>query len=216
MKKLILLGKSDAAISMISNIISSNGICCFIEIINNLNLEIKYPFEINGIEYHITTELKPYNDDDHFFLGVSYPSSKENIFNFFKIPVSNFTTLIHKTSSLSPNTKIGYGCLINSLVSIDAYTEVGDFVTLNRNSSIGHHTIINDFVTINPGSNIAGHVNIGRNTTIGMGSNIINNITIGENVVIGAGSVVTKNIPNNVVAYGNPCKIIRENETQSL
>ena len=44
-----------------------------------------------------------------------------------------------------------------------------------------------------------------------MGSNIIDGITIGNNVIIGAGSVVTKNIPDNVVAYGNPCKIIREN-----
>ena len=41
---------------------------------------------------------------------------------------------------------------------------------------------------------------------------IIDGIKIGRNSVIGAGSVVTKDIPDNVVAYGNPCKIIRENE----
>lgn len=39
---------------------------------------------------------------------------------------------------------------------------------------------------------------------------IVPGVTIGENTVIGAGSVVTKNIPANVVAYGNPCKVIRE------
>jgi maltose O-acetyltransferase len=37
-------------------------------------------------------------------------------------------------------------------------------------------------------------------------------VTIGDNVIIGAGSVVTKSIPDNVVAYGNPCKVIRKNE----
>ena len=37
-------------------------------------------------------------------------------------------------------------------------------------------------------------------------------VTIGDNVVIGAGSIVTKNIPSNVVAYGNPCRVIRENQ----
>ena len=35
---------------------------------------------------------------------------------------------------------------------------------------------------------------------------------IGKNSIIGAGSVVTKDIPDNVIAYGNPCKIIRKNE----
>ena len=36
--------------------------------------------------------------------------------------------------------------------------------------------------------------------------------TVGDNVVIGAGSVVTKNIPDNTIAYGNPCRIVRENK----
>nr|KEH96466.1 maltose O-acetyltransferase [Clostridium botulinum D str. 16868] len=36
-------------------------------------------------------------------------------------------------------------------------------------------------------------------------------IKIGENVVIGAGSIVTKDIPSNKVAYGNPCRVVREN-----
>lgn len=35
-------------------------------------------------------------------------------------------------------------------------------------------------------------------------------ITIGDNVVIGAGSIVTKDIPSNVVAVGNPCRVLRE------
>lgn len=37
-------------------------------------------------------------------------------------------------------------------------------------------------------------------------------VTIGDNVVIGAGSVITKKIPDNVIAYGNPCKVVRSNE----
>jgi len=36
------------------------------------------------------------------------------------------------------------------------------------------------------------------------------NVTIGDNTVIGSGSVITKNIPANVIAAGNPCKVIRE------
>lgn len=52
-------------------------------------------------------------------------------------------------------------------------------------------------------------VTIGDNVWIG-GSSVINpGVTIGSNVVIGSGSVVTKDIPDNVVAAGNPCRVIR-------
>jgi len=45
-----------------------------------------------------------------------------------------------------------------------------------------------------------------------MGTNVIDSRRIGKNTIIGAGSVVTKDIPDNVIAYGNPCKVIRDNE----
>ncbi|MEG2788356.1 MAG: sugar O-acetyltransferase [Romboutsia sp.] len=54
-------------------------------------------------------------------------------------------------------------------------------------------------------------VHIGDNVWIGGGAIIMPGVNIGDNVVIGAGSVVTKDIPSNKIAYGNPCKIIRDN-----
>ena len=53
-------------------------------------------------------------------------------------------------------------------------------------------------------------VHIGKNCWLGAGVIIVPGITIGDNVVVGAGSVVTKDLPSNVVAVGNPCKILRE------
>lgn len=51
---------------------------------------------------------------------------------------------------------------------------------------------------------------IGKNVWIGAGVIIVPGVTIGDNTVVGAGSVVTKDIPANVVAAGNPCKVLRE------
>ena len=53
-------------------------------------------------------------------------------------------------------------------------------------------------------------VHIGNNVWIGAGAIILPGITIGDNSVIGAGSVVTKDVPANVVAVGNPCRVLRE------
>ncbi len=52
-------------------------------------------------------------------------------------------------------------------------------------------------------------VHIGNNVWIGANSAILPGVTIGDNTVIGAGSVVTKDIPANVVAVGNPCRVLR-------
>lgn len=53
-------------------------------------------------------------------------------------------------------------------------------------------------------------VHIGENCWIGAGAVLLPGVTVGDNTVIGAGSVVTKDIPANVVAVGNPCRVLRE------
>lgn len=57
----------------------------------------------------------------------------------------------------------------------------------------------------------AAPVIIGNSVWIGGGAIIMPGVTIGDNVVIGAGSIVAKNIPSNKIAYGNPCRVIKDN-----
>ena len=52
-------------------------------------------------------------------------------------------------------------------------------------------------------------VHIGKNCWLGAGVIVLPGVTLGDTTVIGAGSVVTKDIPSNVVAVGNPCKVLR-------
>ena len=115
-----------------------------------------------------------------------------------------------------------------------AHVHFGEWVYANFNLTlvddghiyIGDHTMIGPNVTIAT----AGHpilpelrekemqynvdVKIGRNVWIGAGAIIVPGVTIGDNTVIGAGSVVTKDIPANVVAVGNPCRVIKQIETK--
>ena len=208
-KKLTILGKSDAVITMILDILESNHQFPIIQIINNLNLPIEYPFNHPKFLIEIKNGIE---SKCNCFLGVNKSKNKFAVKNNFEVENLKFINLIHKSSSVSTTTTLGKGCLINSLVSIAAQSTIGNFVSLNRNSSVGHHSILEDYVTIQPGANIAGFVTIGEKTLIGMGVNVIDGVKIGKNTIIGAGSVVTKDIPDNVIAYGNPCKIIRVND----
>ena len=209
--KLLILGKGDNIITMILDNLYSNKIrTSDIHIYNNLGLPTQNTFEHNGFNIEVLEEI---NMDDYIMmtLGVYQPSHKKTIMETLNPDINKFTNVIHDGLDISDTSTLGCGLLINSKVSIAAHTTIGNFVSINRHVSIGHHTIIGDYCSINPGVNIAGNVTIGEGTTIGMGANILNTVKIGKNCTIGAGSVVTKDIPDNVIAYGSPCKVIKYN-----
>jgi sugar O-acyltransferase (sialic acid O-acetyltransferase NeuD family) len=207
--KLTILGKSDATIAMMLDILESLNLFPHITIVNNLNLPIEHPFDNKKFSWNMVTTV-PEDLTGPIVVGATYSDTKMKIVDVFGDSY-NFVNLIHSTSSISSTAKLGKGLMINNNTSISAHTTIGDFVSLNRNASIGHHTVVEDFVNINPGVVIAGHVTIGEGSKIGMGAMIVDGVSIGKNSVIGAGSVVIKDIPDNVVAYGSPCKIIRTN-----
>lgn len=91
----------------------------------------------------------------------------------------------------------------------DTYIYVGDHTMFGPNVTIATagHPILPELREKAYQYNSSVH--IGRNCWLGAGVIIVPGITIGNNVVIGAGSVVTKDLPDNVIAVGNPCKILR-------
>ena len=110
------------------------------------------------------------------------------------------------------------------------HVHFGKYVYANYNLTMvdDTHIYVGDYTMIGPNVTIAtaGHpidpalrsvqaqynmeVHIGKNVWIGGGCVLLPGVSIGDNTVIGAGSIVTKDIPANVVAYGNPCRVIRE------
>ena len=207
---MLILGKGDNVITMIlDNLYSVDQKTSNIHIYNNLGLPILNTFDHDGFNVNVYDNLNM-DEYDVYTLGVYQPSYKKKIIETLNPKINKFVNIIHKGLDISYMSGLGYGVLINSKVSIAAHTTIGNFVSINRHVSIGHHTTIGDYCSINPGTNIAGNVTIGEGTTIGMGCNILHTVKIGKNCIIGAGSVVTKDIPDNVVAYGSPCKVIRE------
>ena len=92
----------------------------------------------------------------------------------------------------------------------DTHIYVGDYTMFGPNVTVATagHPILPELRK--EGYQYNASITIGKNCWIGAGAIILPGITIGDNVVIGAGSIVTKDIPSNVVAVGNPCKVLRE------
>ena len=129
--------------------------------------------------------------------------------------------------------EIGEGCYIETPFHCNfggRHVHFGKNVYANFNLTLvdDTHIYVGDYTMFGPGVTVAtaGHpiqpelrkrgmqynipVHIGKNCWIGAGAVILPGVNIGDNVVIGAGSVVTKDIPSNVVAVGNPCRVLRQ------
>ena len=106
----------------------------------------------------------------------------------------------------------GSGIYANSNLTIvdDGHVYVGDKVMFGPNVTIAtaNHPI--EPTLRAKGLQYNKDVYVGENTWIGAGVIIVPGVRIGKNTVIGGGSVVTKDIPDNVVAVGNPCRVLRE------
>lgn len=98
----------------------------------------------------------------------------------------------------------------NLVVLDEAPVVFGDNVFIAPN--VGIYTALHplDAQRRNQGLETALPVHIGNSVWIGAGVQILPGVEIGDNTVIGAGSVVAKSIPANVVAFGNPCKVVKE------
>jgi maltose O-acetyltransferase len=107
---------------------------------------------------------------------------------------------------IANNVYINLGCVFLdcAAITIGADVKFGPNVQLYTPS----HPL--DPATRKAAKELAKPIRIGNNCWIGGNVTVCPGVSIGENAVIGAGSVVVKDIPGNVVAVGNPCRVVRE------
>ncbi|MAN88268.1 MAG: hypothetical protein CL555_16085 [Algoriphagus sp.] len=218
MKQLIILGHSNGGIPiLVDQATEVLGVEKFIVIKNfdlpDIELE-KSGFSISFLSERDFDFSKIGSRSVQF--GVHNCPAKKILFDHFNskygIDKLSYVSLIHPTSYMAQSAKVGMGAFVEPLTVITSLVQLKFGVTIKRSASIGHHSILHDFVCINPGAVVSGFVEVGEGTVIGSGAVISNNIKIGSGSLIGAGSVVTKDIPDGVIAFGNPCKVVRENQ----
>jgi sugar O-acyltransferase (sialic acid O-acetyltransferase NeuD family) len=146
-----------------------------------------------------------------FFLAIGNMKLRKEIYKFFLNNQWEPINIIHPNAVISNCAKIGNGVLIEAGCLITPNPVIGNNVVVNTGSQVNHDNYIADHTYIASGVVLSGGVSIGESTLIDDGVIITLGKRIGSNCIIGAGSVVTKDIPDNVIAYGNPCRIIKNN-----
>jgi len=125
-------------------------------------------------------------------------------------PSLQLVTSIHPSAVISSDVTIGAGSVIMPHVTVVSGCSIGKGCILNTKSSLDHDSVMGDWSSLAPGVTTGGNVKIGIRSSIGLGGNIIEKVEIGQDTVIGAGSLVLKNISDRLLAYGSPCKSVRD------
>ncbi|PIM77157.1 acetyltransferase [Fusobacterium pseudoperiodonticum] len=146
-----------------------------------------------------------------FFIGFGNMKYRKKVFDYFIDNGWEAVNIIHPNAVVSKNARLGKGILIECGCLITPNPVIGDNVVVNTGSQVNHDNIIENNVYIASGVILSGGIKIGENTLLDDGVIVTLGCSVGKNSLIGAGAVVTKDIPDEVVAYGSPCKVIREN-----
>jgi sugar O-acyltransferase (sialic acid O-acetyltransferase NeuD family) len=211
MKNIIIIGGGNQAHYVIDIIERANqyNIVGIIDSIHPVGVD-RFGYKIIGRQENISELIVQYQIYGGI-IAIGDNWVRENIYLqiLSLAPDFKFINAIHPSVIIGNNVKIGKGVTAMAGVIFNPKAIIGDFTFFATGAQVEHDCIISDFASISAGSITGGHVKLGKYSALTLGVTVLDRLEIGENTVVGAGSLVLKSLPSNVLAYGNPLKIIR-------
>jgi len=124
-------------------------------------------------------------------------------------PDFQFVRVIHPSAVVAQDASVGEGSVVMAGAVINPGSHIGRHCIINTNASVDHDNEIGDFASLAPGATTGGHVKVGSFAAVGLNAAIIQRISIGEHTVIGAGATVLQDVPDHVVSFGTPARVVR-------
>tara|TARA_A100001011_G_scaffold379527_1_gene445656 strand:- start:27 stop:677 length:651 start_codon:yes stop_codon:yes gene_type:complete len=203
---IIIVGAGGHALS-VANVALGNGMSVTAYVDDN-----KAGCELLGIQVITKQQCFKVHERANFAIAIGDNSIRERISHEYMsaLPCAKFPSLIHHSAVIGINSKVGEGTVVMPQVNVGPNSTVDSFCIMNTLSSIDHDCEMKSYSSIAPGVVTGGNVRIGLRSAVSIGATIKHKIEIGDDAVIGANSYVNKTVDNNVFAYGNPCKFVRE------
>lgn len=184
---------------------------CFIDDVNETE-------EVNGVKvYPFEKLLKEKGKNDlEVVIAVGEPGVRDLLYHKVKDAGVNLATLIHPGVYIDETTSIGEGAVIAEGVTITANVEIGDNTYIQPHAVIGHDISIGRHTVIGSNCQIGGGDRIGDRVFMGFLSGTTDHISIGSDSIISAGAIVFRELPEEVIAVGNPARIVKKNEKKTV
>lgn len=204
-KKLIIIGNGGHS-QVVQSVVKQTKQFQLLEVWDDIFQEDKI---ISGIRYKpLSTHRVISSEAIRYFIAIGDNPIRRRIEKKLNLSVSDYATIIHPKAIVDEQSTIKEGSLIMANAVIQTNSVIGYHSIINTSAVVEHDTVIGNFVHVAPNATITGNCSLADYVFLGANGVLVPNINIGKNSVIGAGSVVTRSIPQNVVAYGNPAKIV--------
>lgn len=142
--------------------------------------------------------------------SIGNTATRRRLYNLVKQLGFIIPTIIDRSAIVASNAIIEEGCYVGKRAVVNAGSFLGCCSIINSGAIVEHDCRIGAFSHISSGAVLCGQVTVGEDSHIGAGTTIRQQIMIGNHVLIGCGSAVVKDIPDNVKAYGNPCRVVEK------
>lgn len=126
-----------------------------------------------------------------------------------RAPGIAFPNIIHPAAQLGLDARFGHGNVILAGAVVSTSARVGNFCLVDHHATVSHHVCLGDFVSFAPGVRTGGRGLIGDYGVVCLGANLAPGVKVGAHTVIGAGATVLRDLPDCVIAYGTPARVIR-------
>lgn len=124
-------------------------------------------------------------------------------------PDFQFVKVIHPRAWVSPSATVGAGTLVLTGAIVHATCVLGEHTIVNTKVSLDHESELGAFASLLPGVTTGGAVRVGEFSCVCAGTTLSHQVKIGRHTVVGAGSLVLKDLPDEVLAFGSPARVVR-------
>jgi len=121
----------------------------------------------------------------------------------------DIATLIHPQAVVAADVVLGTGTAVMAGAVVNPGARIGANVIINTCSCVEHGCVVEDGAALGPGVMLGGDVSVGSQTVVGIAAVVRDHLRIGARSIIGAGALVLTDIPDEVVAFGLPARVIR-------
>lgn len=117
--------------------------------------------------------------------------------------------VVHPSAVVMPSATIGPGTVVFAGAIVNTQALLGAHVIVNTGSIIEHDCVFEDGASVSPGCRMGGRVRAGRGVFLGAGVTLAPRVSVGAWTIVGAGAVALRDLPDHVVAYGVPARVMR-------
>ncbi len=151
-----------------------------------------------------------------FVIAQGEPKNRQNLYT--KVTEMGFscTKVIDPTAIISPTAELADGVIVFPFSFISSHTRISCNVMIEINVIIGHDITVGAHSVISSSTVVGGKCSIGKSTFIGLNATVKDRVAIGDSCILSMGSSVFQDIGHQMIAVGNPARVIRKNDGKAI